>query len=68
MTDINRCAHVFYAEPEKDLFGVIIDYLETAINTDVSNERKKERTYQVINVIINSCDKNEPSTDGVDET
>ena len=68
MTDINRCAHVFYDEPEKDLLGVIIDYLVTAINAPITNERRKARIYQVINIIIDSCNKNEPTTDGEDKT
>ena len=68
MTDINRCAHVFYDEPEKRLLEIFIDHLKTVTNANVSNERKKTRTYQIINVIINSCNKNEPTTDGEDKT
>ena len=68
MTDINRCAYIFYDEPEKDLLGVIIDYLVTAINAPITNERRKARIYQVINIIIDSCNKNEPTTDGEDKT
>ena len=68
MTDINKCAHIFYDEPEKDLLGIVIDHLKRITNSHLSNERKKTRTYQIIDTIINSCNKNEPTTDGEDKT
>ncbi len=35
---------------------------------DAFVEEKKTRTYQIINVIINSCNNNEPTTDDEDNT